>query len=249
MATTLTPRAPKAPKATKSKASVKKGPAARHEKNLRVKILEAFAAHWSEEGHAPPSVARFCKGLGITEALFYKHFPSLQAVEKAFWRDWIAGVVSAVEEGVDWEDFTARERYLAFLFGLIQSATERRSLLLSRFYDISPVSHPGAPEGMRAEFLEFARRLVTRGIESGEIADRRGLTTLYPGILYVHLRWVIDQYLKDESEEFARTDAFIEKTVTLAFDLFRSQALDSAADLLRFLLPGNPWCSHSGTGK
>ena len=60
---------------------------------------------------------------------------------------------------------------------------------------------------------------------------------------------MIDQYLKDESDEFERTDAFIEKTVTLAFDLFRAQVLDSAADLLRFLLPGNPWCSHSGKGK
>ena len=102
---------------------------------------------------------------------------------------------------------------------------------------------------MRSEFLEFAHRLIDHGRETGEIADRRGLTSLYPGILYVHLRWVIDQYLKDESEGFERTDAFIEKTVTLAFDLFRSQALDSAADLLRFLLPGNPWNGCSGKGK
>jgi AcrR family transcriptional regulator len=194
-------------------------------------------------------VARFCKSLGITEALFFKHFPSLHALEKAFWRGWISEIITAVEEGEDWCEFTARERYLAFLFALTQSATERRSLLLERFHDISPLSHPGALEGMRAEFLDFADRLIERGSETGEIADRRGLTTLYPGILYIHLRWVIDQYLKDESEGFERTDAFIEKTVTLAFDLFRSQALDSAADLLRFLLPGNPWSGCSGKGK
>ncbi len=216
---------------------------------VRDSILKAFATHWSEEGEPPRSVARFCKGLGITEAVFFKHFPSLHAVEKAFWRGWISGIISAVEEGDDWEEFAARERYLAFLFALTQSANECRSLLLERFHDISPLSHPGALEGMRGEFLEFARRLIDQGTSSGEIAERRGLTALYPGILYVHLRWVIDQYLKDESEGFERTDAFIEKTVTLAFDLFRSQALDSAADLLRFLLPGNPWSGCSGNGK
>ncbi len=214
--------------------------------DLRAKILVAFAAHWSEEGRPPRSVARFCKELGITEVIFYKHFPSLHAVEKAFWRHWITEVISAVEEGEDWEEFTARERYLSFLFALTQSAIARRSLLLERFHDISPISHPAALEGMRSEFLEFTGRLIDRGTESGEIAERRGLTTLYPGILYVHLRWVIDQWLKDESEEFERTDAFIEKTVTLAFDLFRSQALDSAADLIRFLLPGNPWSACKG---
>lgn len=218
----------------------------RESRNLRQSILEAFAAHWSEEGEPPRSVARFCKGLGITEALFFKHFPSLHAVEKAFWRHWITGVITAIEQGGDWQDFTARERYLAFLFALTQSATERRSLLLERFHDISPLAHPAALEGMRAEFLEFARRIVDHGTSSGEIAERRGLTNLYPGILYVHLRWVIDQWIKDESEGFERTDAFIEKTVALAFDLFRSQALDSAADLLRFLLPGNPWCAGKG---
>ena len=214
--------------------------------DLRAKILVAFAAHWSEEGRPPRSVARFCKELGITEVIFYKHFPSLHAVEKAFWRHWITEVISAVEGGEDWEEFTARERYLSFLFALTQSAIARRSPLLERFHDISPISHPAALEGMRSEFLEFAGRLIDRGTESGEIAERRGLSTLYPGILYVHLRWVIDQWLKDESEEFERTDAFIEKTVTLAFDLFRSQALDSAADLLRFLLPGNPWSACKG---
>ena len=214
--------------------------------DLRAKILVAFAAHWSEEGRPPRSVARFCKELGITEVIFYKHFPSLHAVEKAFWRHWITEVISAVEGGEDWEEFTARERYLSFLFALTQSAIARRSLLLERFHDISPISHPAGLEGMRSEFLEFAGRLIDRGTESGEIAERRGLSTLYPGILYVHLRWVIDQWLKDESEEFERTDAFIEKTVTLAFDLFRSQALDSAADLIRFLLPGNPWSACKG---
>jgi AcrR family transcriptional regulator len=213
---------------------------------VRESILEAFAAHWSEEGEPPKSVARFCKGLGITESLFYKHFPSLHAVEKAFWRHWIAGVITAIESGDDWEEFSARERYLAFLFALTQSATESRSLLLERFQDISPLAHAGALEGMRGEFLEFARRLIAHGTDEGEIANQRGLNNLYPGILYVHLRWVIDQWIKDESEGFERTDAFIEKTVTLAFDLFRSQALDSAADLLRFLLPGNPWCTGKG---
>jgi hypothetical protein len=82
---------------------------------------------------------------------------------------------------------------------------------------------------------------VDHGRETGEVADRKALIKLYPGILYLHLRLVIDQHLGDESEEFQRTDAFVEKTVTLAFDLFRSQALDSAVDLIRFLIPESPW--------
>ena len=218
-------------------------------KNGREEILSAFAAQWLEDGQAPRSVLRFCKALGTSEATFYKHFPSLQAVEKAFWGDWISGAIAAVGKGVDWEGFSARERYLAFLFAVLQSASERRSLLLERFHGILPVANPRVLEGLRSNFLAFARQIVDRGMETGEIADRRGLDSLYPGILYIHLRWVLDHYLNDESEGFERTDAFIEKTVTLAFDLFRSQAIDSAADLVRFLLPENPWNRCSGGGK
>jgi ubiquinone biosynthesis protein COQ9 len=48
---------------------------------------------------------------------------------------------------------------------------------------------------------------------------------------------VIAFLLKDESKRFERTDAFIEKTVAFAFDVIRTQAIDSAFDLARFLAP------------
>jgi ubiquinone biosynthesis protein COQ9 len=48
---------------------------------------------------------------------------------------------------------------------------------------------------------------------------------------------VISFLLKDESQRFERTDAFIEKTVAFAFDVIRTQAIDSAFDLARFLAP------------
>jgi hypothetical protein len=152
-------------------------------------------------------------------------------------------------KGGDWEGFSARERYLIFLFAAVQSASERRSLLLERFHGILPISNPSELQGLRTNFLAFERQLVERGIETGEIADRCGISCLYPGILYIHLRLVVAHYLKDESEGFERTDAFIEKTVALAFDLFQSQAIDSAADLLRFLLPSNFLSGCSGRGK
>jgi hypothetical protein len=48
---------------------------------------------------------------------------------------------------------------------------------------------------------------------------------------------VIDFSLKDDSRGYERTDAFIEKSVAVAFDLIRTQVVDSALDLARFLAP------------
>jgi hypothetical protein len=46
----------------------------------------------------------------------------------------------------------------------------------------------------------------------------------------------------DDSKGFERTDAFVEKSAAVAFDLIRTQALDSAVDLARFLLPRRDAC-------
>jgi hypothetical protein len=70
-----------------------------------------------------------------------------------------------------------------------------------------------------------------------EIAERGRLSALYPEALYLHLRGAIDFNLRDESRGYERTDAFIEKTVAVAFDLLRTQVFDSALDLARFLIP------------
>lgn len=74
-------------------------------------------------------------------------------------------------------------------------------------------------------------------MSSGEIAERGRFSSLYPNGLYAHFRGVIDFYLKDDSRNYERTDAFIEKTVAVAFDLIRTQVVDSALDLARFLIP------------
>jgi AcrR family transcriptional regulator len=207
------------------------------EKQLRPKILEGLASYLLAEGKAPASVALLCKELKLKEPAFYTEFASLEAAQKAIWKDWIDQLIAALSSGAEWESFSAKERYLAFLFSFTQAALEHRSLLLLCFSKKGPHETHGQLAGLKHSFKEFTSGLVEHGRESGEIADRGPLLSIYPEVLYLHWRWVLDFYLKDESEGFERTDAFIEKTVGLAFDLFRSQAIDAAADLVRFLLP------------
>jgi hypothetical protein len=110
-------------------------------------------------------------------------------------------------------------------------------LILLRIAPLRVIDRPAFLRGFEARFEEFAERVVHRGQETGEIADRRGLVRAYPRVLYVHLRAALDFYCRDESEGFERTDAFLEKTVKLAFDVIGTQAVDSALDLARFLAP------------
>ena len=201
------------------------------------RIISGYISYLQQEGHAPVSVHRLCQALKISEKEFYVEFPSLGAVEKTFWKQWIDLIISAVTGGKEWDAFSAREQYLAFLFAFAGGALERRSLLEQRFANLTLLCSPDALEGLKSSFKDFASGIIARGMESGEIAHRGPLGNVYPEVLYIHWRSVLEYFLKDESPGFERTDAFIEKTVELAFDLLRTQAVDSAADLVRFLLP------------
>ena len=207
------------------------------------RITASFTEYLREHGRYPESVYRFCRGLEVEEKEFFSEFGSFEAVESRLWENVVHRVVFAVESGPEWASFSARQRLLTFHFAFLEEALNWRSLMLSRFGAIGPLARPGWLRGFEARFKEFASTLVARGVESGEIADRGRLTPLYPEALCLHLRAVIDFYLRDDSKGFERTDAFVEKSAAVAFDVIRTQALDSAVDLARFLIPRPHACA------
>jgi hypothetical protein len=206
------------------------------------RITEHYTAHLREHGKPPETVFAVCKDLGITERDFFSSFPNLESVESAFWEARLGGVIAGVASGEEWAGFTAKQRLLAFLFAYAEASLDFRSLALIRFRGLNPLAKPAWIAGFDARFQGFARELVARGEETGEIARRGKLSGLYPDAIGLLFRTVIEFHLGDASPGYERTDAYIEKTVDLAFSLIGTQAVDSAFDLVRFLAA----CRKSG---
>jgi AcrR family transcriptional regulator len=205
---------------------------------MRNQIIEAYIRYLGENGQRPVTVTRFCKDNGFDEGSFFKEFASFDALEGAFWGGLFSRVVDAVKAGAEWNGFAARERYLAFLYAFMEQSLGNRSMLLLRLKGVSPFARFPALRKMEARFKEFADMIVSHGISTGEIADRRSLRSFYSDALYIHFRGVMQFNLQDDSEGYERTDEFIEKTVKLAFELIRTQAIDSALDLGKFFFRG-----------
>jgi len=207
--------------------------------DTRNQILEGYINYLREHGEPPVSTFRFAHSLGLDERGFFSQFSHLDAVESAMWAGVVTKVASALEsdcEGAEWGSFSAKQRMLTFQLAFCEEALSWRSLLLQRIGKIGFLARPPYLKGFENEFHAFASRVMAHGGSTGEIAERGQAAALYPKIFYAHFRSVIDFHLKDESERFERTDAYIEKSVTLAFDLLGRQAIDSAFDLGKFLL-------------
>ncbi len=204
----------------------------------RQRIIDAYMEQLREHGTPPLAIYPLCKSLGIGEKDFFSVFPNLESVEAAFWQEKISHIITAVESGEEWDGFTAKQRALTFFFAWFEHSLEIRSVILLRFGGLGAFKNPVWLRGFNATFRDFAKCTVNHGLATAEIADRGKLTALYPDAILTAFRQLIDFNLTDSSRGFERTDAFIEKSVHLAFELIRSQAFDSAFDLARFLAPG-----------
>lgn len=90
-------------------------------------------------------------------------------------------------------------------------------------------------KAFRKTFLQFVNDLINQGRQSGDVASRPYLEKTYPQLFWLHFCFLLIFWMNDGSADFEQTDAAIEKSVNLAFDLIGKSAVDSALDFAKFL--------------
>lgn len=197
--------------------------------------IDAYLDHLLEEGEPPASVYRFAKNQGVGEKAFYAHFANFESLEGEIWKSLVADTVTALHADEDYASYPVQQKLAAFYYTFLEGALEYRSFMLLRFPGVQLVACPGRLNKFRDAFIDYAKPLLDAAKAEQEIPERGKLNQTYPGLVYAQLLFIIDFWLKDESDQFQRTDALIEKSVTLGFDLIGTQVVDSAFDLVRFL--------------
>lgn len=201
-------------------------------------IRSAYVDHLLTEGKQPASVYKFCLDLGIKEEAFYSHFGSFDAIEKDIWAGFINKSVSRLQSDKTFKSFTSREKILSFYFALFEELKNNRSFAIhqiSTFRKPELSLTPTYLKDFKKTFDEFISSTLEQGKGSGEVGTRPYLDKLYPQLFWMHLGFLLLFWREDESAGFEKTDAAIEKSVNLAFDLIGKGAVDSAFDFAKFL--------------
>lgn len=201
----------------------------------RSEWVDAYLDHLLEHGQSPASVYRFAKDQGATEKAFYRHFASFDSLEGDIWKKLVTETVDALKADADYAAYPVQQKLAAFYFTFLEGALDYRSYLLLRFPGVQLVCAPGYLDNFRKAFLDYAKPLLDEAKETKEVPARGRLNEAYPNLVYAQLLFILDFWLKDESDQFQRTDALVEKSTTLGFDLIGAQVVDSAFDFVRFL--------------
>ncbi|UZD24038.1 TetR family transcriptional regulator C-terminal domain-containing protein [Algoriphagus halophytocola] len=206
-------------------------------KDYRKIILEGFKNHVLEHGTMPTSIFKFAKELKMKEGDFYVYFTSFEAIKSTILVDIFEETLRQIQTQGVFEEYTAREKFLSFLFTWIEVLKMNRSYLLSLYGNKAKalVSLPRESAEFKEKFKEFVNEIILQGKETEEIASRPVISDRYDEALWLQVGFVFRFWLEDRSAGFEKTDAAIEKSVNLGFDLMGKSALDSFLDFAKFL--------------
>lgn len=206
-------------------------------KDFRKLILEGFKNHVLEHGLEPASVFKFAKDLKMKEEEFYTYFTSFESIRSSIWVSIFESTLEQIEAQEVFKEYSVREKFLSFLFTWIEELKKNRSYLLCLYQDKTKSfkSLPSDTKEFRTKFKDFAGEIILEGKETQEIASRPFISERYDEALWLQVAFVFRYWLDDRSPRFEKTDAAIEKSVNLAFDLMGKSALDSFLDFAKFL--------------
>jgi hypothetical protein len=205
--------------------------------NTAEEIQNAYIDYVLTKGIKPASVYVFAKENNLTEEEFYNFYGSFEGIEESIWTGLCQKALSEVQNQEIWEQYSSREKTLAFFYALIELLKSKRSFVLySLKQSGQTIGTPSILKGVKDLFESFASGLVDLGVESGELANRRFLTSKYKDALWIQFGVIVNFWAKDNSAGFEKTDEAIEKGINVTFDLFGKSPLDSLFDYGKFMM-------------
>ncbi len=199
-------------------------------------IKNGYIDYVLTHGEQPKTVYNFAKKLKMSEADFYKSYPSFISIEKAVWEDMTKETLVKIKEQKVWAKYTARERVLSFFYSYIEKLKTQRSFIIYTLKKYpNRLTTPDLLSGVKIIFYDFAEGIINEGLEKGELADRKFFSNRYKDALWIQFGFIINFWIEDNSPAFEKTDEAIEKGINVTFDLFQRSPIDNLFEYGKFL--------------
>lgn len=199
------------------------------------KIIQGYIEFELLNGRAPYSPLELAKKLKIDESVFYQHFSSLVQVQQAIPLSLINKTLEVMDQDPNYAGFSSREKLLSLFFTLFEQFQPQRSYLVLKYSDFKDIPKNMKDWGPFMERLNLrVENILSEAKDNSEVKERPFIGAHYSKGYKVVFTYLFRVWLKDDSPEFSTTDAAIEKTVNLSFDMLGSTPLDSLLDFGKF---------------
>jgi len=199
-------------------------------------ILSIYMESVLDHEKFPLSVYKFCKTNEIDEQDFYKLYASLDTIKHHVWQVFFDNTIDLLHKNKQYDSLTRKDRLLTFYFTFFEVLLLNRSYVLFALKgNESKMTTTGQLKNLRSSFKGFAAELIEEGNDDKTLSVAKHPVGLFSEASWAQLMFILKFWLDDTSANFQKTDAAIEKSITVAFDVFDNTQLDAIFDFGKFL--------------
>jgi hypothetical protein len=200
------------------------------------KIVSMYMTYKLENSKKSPTVYDFTKANELTETEFYKFFGTMESLEKEVFKMFVEKTVALLNKDENYEGYDIKSKMLSFYFTFFEILTANRSYVLlslkgntMQFKDIMQLSN------MRISFKKYIASIITDEIRTKNEQFQNFQEKAIQETAWIQLLLAIKFWIDDSSPAFEKTDIYIEKSVTVTFELLNVAPLDSLLDFGKFI--------------
>ena len=200
------------------------------------KIVSMYMTYKLDNIKRTLTVYDFTKANELTETEFYKFFGTIESLEKDVFKMFIEKTVALLQKDDNYEGYDLKTKMLSFYFTLFEILTANRSYVLlslkgntSNFKDIMNLT------SMRISFKKYVASIITDEFRTKNEQFQNIQEKAIQETAWIQLLLTLKFWMDDSSASFEKTDIFIEKSVTVTFELLNVAPLDSLLDFGKFI--------------
>ncbi|NJN24800.1 MAG: TetR/AcrR family transcriptional regulator [Cyclobacteriaceae bacterium] len=179
------------------------------------KIVDSYLRYVVAHNTKPKSISSFAEDIKLTEATFNKYYASFDELEQSFWKDLFEKTLTDISSQEVYANYSVNEKLLSLYYTWIEKLMAYRAyaqyvMKEEKIYEL----YPGAFATFKIAFEAYVSQLITEGLATEEIANRKFISDKYVYLLWYQPVSIIKFWVKDQSKDFEDTDALIEKRST-----------------------------------
>ncbi len=202
----------------------------------KIKILKSAVDLIIEKGFENTTLREIAKEAGVSNPTIYNYFPSKEKLLFGYIEQKHKEAVEILEGIEDFNTYTLREQLQTLIDTELELYLEDREFVqqIADMVFNSSSLKLGKLYSTNELFVQTVRGMLDIAIEAGEIEQPPFLDYL-PTLFWDYYIMVVAYWLKDDSEMFENTTAFIDHSLAVIESLLASDILSKATDLGMFV--------------
>lgn len=206
-------------------------------KKVAASDIITYYMNYVVEHHAKPkSIENFAEINNFEEEIFLEHFYSFKALEKDIYKILFENSLAVLVQSEEYVTFNKKDKLLSLYYTFFENLSLNRAYIAIALEGYqNQLKALSIFSELKKSFTAFVDSLgldtISLNMDSVENIQKKAINES----AWIQFLITLKFWLDDTSEDFQKTDIFIEKSINTSFDLLDTKSLSNIIDLGKFL--------------